>query len=92
MTRNDAENVAIEALGWIAADAELAGIFLSSSGVAVNDLRTLAQDAAFLAGVLDFLLAVDSHVVGFCDKAGLPYDAPMRARAALPGGEAVNWT
>jgi hypothetical protein len=36
--------------------------------------------------VLDFLLMDDAWVVAFCDAAGLPYEAPMRARAALPGG------
>jgi hypothetical protein len=34
----------------------------------------------------------DAWVVAFCDAAGLPYEAPMRARAALPGGGQVHWT
>jgi hypothetical protein len=92
MQRDEAETVAIQALGWIAGDPELAGIFLSATGMDVNDLRKMASDAAFLGGVLDFLLQVEAHVTGFCDAAGLPYEAPMRARAALPGGEAVHWT
>jgi len=34
----------------------------------------------------------DAWVMGFCDAVGLPYEAPMQARAALPGGEQVHWT
>lgn len=92
MTADEAESVAIQALGWIASDPELAGIFLSATGADVNDLRKMAGDPVFLGGVLDFLLQVDSHVTGFCDSVGHSYDTPMRARAVLPGGEAVNWT
>ena len=42
--------------------------------------------------MLDFVLADEPLLIAFCDEAGLPYDAPMRARAALPGGEIPNWT
>jgi hypothetical protein len=92
VTQDEAESVGIQALAWIAADPELAGIFLSATGADVNDLRKMAGDPAFLGGVLEFLLQVDSHVTGFCDSAGLPYDAPMRARVTLSGGEDMNWT
>jgi hypothetical protein len=34
----------------------------------------------------------DAWVIGFCDSVNLPYTAPMQARAALPGGEQMNWT
>jgi hypothetical protein len=45
-----------------------------------------------MIAVLDFLMSRDDWVIGFCDAHGLPYDRPMVARQALPGGAAVHWT
>lgn len=92
MQRESAETVAIRALGWIAANDELMPVFLGSTGAGLSDLRSGAGDPVFLASVLGFLTMDDAWVVAFCDAEGLSYDAPMRARQALPGGEQVNWT
>ena len=66
--------------------------FLGASGAAPGDLRAAAADPAFLVALLDHLMADDATVIAFCDDRGLPYDAPMRARQALPGGGSVHWT
>jgi len=87
-----AETVAIQALGWMAGNDEVLGLFMGASGASVDDLRAGAGDPAFLGALLDFLMQEDAWVVAFCDAAGLPYDAPMRARAALPGGAQMHWT
>lgn len=92
MQRDFADTVAIRALGWLAANDDLLPVFLGSTGAEIADLRACAGDPAFLGSVLDFLMMDDAWIVAFCDDAGLPYDAPMRARQALPGGEQVNWT
>jgi len=92
MQEKQAETVAIQALEWLADDPDLIGAFLGSTGISVNELGKLGVEPAFLAAVLDFVLIADSHVTGFCDRAHLSYDTPMRARAALPGGADVNWT
>ncbi len=92
MTRGAAEVLAVQALGWLAADDELFGSFLGSTGAGVDEVRARAADPEFLGSVLDFLLMDDAWVTGFCDAAGLRYDAPLRARAALPGGDAMHWT
>jgi len=92
MQQEQAETVAIQALGWLAGQEELLGTFLGASGADINDLKQMARDPAALAAVLDFILMADAHVTGFCDDAGLPYDLPMQARQYLPGGAAVNWT
>lgn len=86
------ETIAMMALGWIAAQDDLTGVFLGSSGLSADDIRTRAQDPEFLASVLDFLTMDDQWVIGFCDVNGLPYEAPLRARQALPGGALPNWT
>ena len=92
MTLQQAESLAIEALGWLAGNAELCPVFLGSTGAAAEDLRALARDPAFLASVLDFVTMDDAWVVAFCDAQGLKYEDPLRARHALPGAEQVHWT
>ncbi|MDN5787376.1 DUF3572 domain-containing protein [Pseudorhodobacter sp.] len=93
MARQDsAETVALQALGWLAANEDLLPVFLGASGASVSDLTKGAAQPAFLASVLDFILMDDAWVIGFCDAAGLRYEAPMQARAVLPGGEQINWT
>lgn len=92
MERKTAETLGAEALAWLASDADLLGVFLGASGASPADLRSLAAAPEFLASVLDFILLDDAWVRGFCDAAGHRYDAPMQARAALPGGAQMHWT
>ncbi len=90
--RDRAEALGLEALGWIAGQPDLAGAFLGASGGTADDLRTRAGDPEFLGFVLDFLLADEAALLAFCAAAGLAPDWPMRARAALPGGDLPHWT
>ena len=92
MTPDAAEVLALQALAHVAADDELSGAFMGASGLSPDDLRAGATDPVFLASVLDFLTQRDDWVIAFCDRHGLPYDAPLRARYALPGAEQVHWT
>jgi hypothetical protein len=87
-----AELLALQALGWLAGNDDLLPVFLSASGASLNDLSGAAQDASFLASVLDFLLADDAWVIAFCDATGHRYTEPLAARALLPGGQATHWT
>lgn len=90
--QESAETMALRALGWLLAQEEVLPGFLAATGAAPSELAARAADPDFLGAVLDFLLSEDALVVGFCDAAGLPYEAPMRARAALPGGGVPHWT
>lgn len=87
-----AETIGLQALGWLAGNEELLPVFLGASGASAADLARGAGEPAFLGAVLDFLLLDDAWIVAFCDAHGLAYDAPMQARAHLPGGEATHWT
>ncbi|MFK7944658.1 MAG: DUF3572 domain-containing protein [Paracoccaceae bacterium] len=89
---DQAEHVSVAALGWIAADQDLTGAFLGATGASVEDLRAGATDPEFLGFVLDFLLADEAALVAFCTDQGIAPDRPMRARAALPGGNLPHWT
>lgn len=91
MTRDDAEFLAIRALGHIAGDDDLLGDFLSLSGLSPDELRERAGEPETLGGILDFMLADEARLLAFCEAADLKPDLPARARMALPGGERVEW-
>ncbi len=92
MNAEAAELLAINALGWLAAQEDLLGVFLGSSGASVDDLKTQAQNPEFLGAVLDFLTMDDAWVVAFCDTQHISYDTPLIARQSLPGGGQMHWT
>ena len=91
-TRDSAETLALQALAWLVANDDLMPTFLGTTGASESDLKTRADDPVFLGAVLDFLMMDDAWVIAFCDSIALPYERIMPARAALPGGEQVNWT
>lgn len=91
-SRDAAETLALDALGWLVAQEELLPVFLGATGAGADDLRVRATDPEFLGAVLDFLCMDDAWVVAFCDQARVGYDRPMMARACLPGGETLHWT
>ncbi len=92
MSPERAEQIAISALSWLAANEELLPVFLGASGAMADDLGVQAENPAFLASVLEFVTMDDSWVVSFCDENGLKYEDPLRARYSLPGAESVSWT
>jgi hypothetical protein len=87
-----ADVTALRALAWIAEDGERLAAFFAATGADPGSIAAAVEEPAFLRAVLDFVLGDDRLVIGFCDWAGLSYDAPLRARAALPGGGEMHWT
>lgn len=92
MNRDRAEELALQALAWVAESDDLMGVFLGATGSSAQMVREQAADPAFLGSVLDFVLMDDAWVTGFCDAHSLDYRQPMMARQMLPGGEVPNWT
>ncbi|MEM8591818.1 MAG: DUF3572 domain-containing protein [Pseudomonadota bacterium] len=92
MLKERAETMALTALGWLAGHDDLMPVFLGSTGASLDDLRARASEPEFLGSVLDFILMDDAWVVELCDAQGWEYTDLAAARAALPGGEQVNWT
>lgn len=90
--RTSAETLALQAMAWLLDGSDRTQGFLAATGAAPSDLAASAGNPVFLAAVLDFLLTDDALVIGFCDAAGLPYTAPMQARAHLPGFSQMHWT
>ena len=92
MQQDAAEIIAVKALGWLAGNDDLMPVFLGATGSSAEDLRSQASDPAFLISVLDLLAMDDAWIIAFCDENSLPYEVPMQARQALPGGAQVHWT
>jgi hypothetical protein len=90
--RNAAETLAAQAFSWLADDSDRLNAFIAMTGAAPADLVRSITSPSFLGTVLDFILTDDMLVKDFCDSRGLPYTAPMQARAMLPGGNNWNWT
>jgi predicted pyridoxine 5'-phosphate oxidase superfamily flavin-nucleotide-binding protein len=84
-TQEAAETLALKALAWLAAMQDDIGRFLNISGIEAGELRERAGEPEFLAAVMDFLLADDKLLTGFCDAEGLDPKDIHRARRALPG-------
>jgi hypothetical protein len=82
---DEAEVLALKALTWLAQLPEELDRFGTLTGVTLEDLRQRADDPEILAAVLDFLLADDSRLTGFCDAETTDPRALHAARRALPG-------
>ena len=79
--------LAIQALGFIAAEPERLDAFLGATGLTLERLRESATEPDFLAGVLEHMLADESLLLAFADSAAIDPAAVARARNALGG----NW-
>jgi Protein of unknown function (DUF3572) len=85
--REAAEMLAIQALGFIAAEPERLEAFLAATGLTLERLRESATEPDFLGGVLEHMLADESLLLAFAESAAIDPAAVARARNALGG----NW-
>ena len=83
-----AETLALTALTWVVGEADLRDRFLAMTGLQGSELRDHLGSPAFLAGLLDWLLAHEPTLLRFCAEAGIAPEDPARASRALHGGGA----
>ena len=81
--REAAEMLAIQALGFIAAEPDRLDAFLAATGLTLDRLRESATSPDFLAGVLEHMLADESLLLAFAESAAIDPAAVARARNAL---------
>jgi hypothetical protein len=91
-SQESAETLALYCLSWLAGHEELLPVFLGATGASATDLRERVQDPEFLGSLMDFVMMNDAWVIEFCEATATPYEHFKLARAALPGGEQMNWT
>jgi len=83
----DAEVIALKALGFLASEPERLRRFMDLSGLSLDAIRAGAGkgDAGFLAGVLDHLLGDQTLLLLFAEAEGVTPDHIGRLRRHLPG-------
>ena len=79
----DCESLAIEALGFLAADPDRIGAFLTATGLDPASLRTAARNPGFAEGVLGYLAGDESLLVSFAESQGLSPETLGMAIARL---------
>ena len=87
MDTESAEQMAIAALGFVAADPVLLPRFLAISGIEASHIRQAAREPGFLAGVLQFLMAHEPTLAAFCEASGNAPASVAAALKALPFGD-----
>lgn len=75
--------MALNALGWVLADDDRAGRFLSLTGLTPDDLRASLADPDTLTAVLDFLCAHEPDLLGAADALGVEASALAGVRERL---------
>ncbi|HTV71855.1 MAG TPA: DUF3572 domain-containing protein [Rhizobiaceae bacterium] len=83
----NAEQIAIVALGFVAGDPELLPRFLTLTGIDPAGIRAAAREPGFLAGVLQFILAHEPTLMKFAEETGTDPAAVGKALRALPAGD-----
>ena len=82
-TNNDAQVLALLALGWALAEQDRAERLLALTGLSAADLRARAADPALQAAVLAFLEAHEPDLLACADELGVPPEKLVIARREL---------
>jgi hypothetical protein len=78
-----AEQLAVEALSFMASDPETISRFLALTGIDPTMLRNAATEPGFLSGVLDYFLSDERLLVAFAAQANVPPTAIATARRVI---------
>lgn len=83
LSENRAKEIAAEALGFIAGDADMTAAMLDASGLQPGDLRRAAGQPEFYLFLLDFILQDDDRVRAFAESQTIRPEAVLYARDLL---------
>jgi hypothetical protein len=86
VSRERAEELAIQALTFIAEDAAQLGRFLAVTGIGPGQIRDAAREPHFLAGVLEYLSSDERLLTAFASHVHVDPGVVSEAQAALGGG------
>ena len=87
ISRDSAEVMAANALGFLAEDEDRFGDFLALTGLSPDDVRSQVNDPTFLAGVMQYMVENERLLVEFASSADLIAEAVAEAAQAL----GVHW-
>jgi len=78
-----AEQLALAALAFLAADTTRLGAFLAATGLGPENLREAARNQSFLPGVLDYILSDEPMLVAFAAEESIDPKVVAEARQVL---------
>jgi hypothetical protein len=85
--REAACELAIGALGFIAADPEELSRFLALTGIDPGAIRAAAAETGFLGGVLAYVAGNERTLLAFAAQAGVAPEEIEKARIVLSGAD-----
>ncbi len=86
ISHEEAEILAVRALGFLAQHRERMDGFIRLTGVAVDDLKDHMSDPGYLGAVLDYVLADERCLLEFIEQVGVAPELPYAAARKLEGG------
>jgi hypothetical protein len=89
MNRDRAEQIAVDAFGFLAREPEYFAIFSTQTGIDPADLAAIADTPAFLDAVLGFLLSDEAMLLTFCQNSGQQPEDVNLAHLSLGGSDAI---
>jgi hypothetical protein len=81
--RDEAETLALSALGWTLSEGDRAARFLALTGLSPEDLRERLGDASVLAAALGFLEAHEPDLIACADALNVAPAQLVEARSVL---------
>ena len=85
LNRDEAETIALRALGFMAEDEDRIGAFMAETGLSPDDLRDQAASPTILTAVLDYLTRDESSLLMFATNADIPPEHITPALMLLTG-------
>jgi hypothetical protein len=86
INREAAEQLAIQALEYLATEPEHLARLLALSGLDPRNIRAAARDPRFLGGILDYLATDEALLVAFAARVDIRPEGIVMARDVLSGG------
>jgi Protein of unknown function (DUF3572) len=82
---DNAQAVALQALSYLVSDNDRLDRFLLTTGLQLDQVRELAADIHFQAGILDYLLSDDALLQDFSAEIAMQPTSIAAIRRQLPG-------
>lgn len=79
------EVAALTVLAWLAEEPELLSRFLALSGLQMSQIPAMAQEPAFLGGILDFIMGNEPDLLRFSTATGVTPETIADAWHRLSG-------
>jgi len=91
MTPENAENIAISGLQYIAGDETVLSQFLALTGLSAAELREIVQDKAFYSAILEFFLNHEPTLLAFTAHVQIDPANIQKAHFALNPSEEMEF-